>query len=160
MSYSGYTTRPAWRGWFAGVGIFAVMGCGTNADYEAAVNNLKTISSLYGDYLLSHNNKGPESDKAFKEYITRKMSKETLNAIGVEVDRLDEYFLSPRDQWPLHIRYGITVTNLGKNAPLLACENKGVRGRRLGVYVNGKVEDLDENKLKSLLPPSGNTTRR
>jgi len=49
------------------------------------------------------------------------------------------------------IRFNIAVTNLGRNAPLVANEQTGVRGKKLVVYANGKVEELDEAGLKQVM---------
>jgi len=86
------------------------------------------------------------------------MDPRSLGGVGVDISRLDEYFISPRDKQPLQIRYGISVTNLGRNAPLLAHEQTGVRGKKLAVYANNKIEELDEAALKQAIEgkaPSG-----
>jgi len=79
------------------------------------------------------------------------MDPRSLGGVGVELSRLDEYFTSTRDKQPIQIRFGVPVTNLGRNAPLVAHEQTGVRGKKLAVYANNKVEELDEAGLKQAI---------
>jgi hypothetical protein len=112
---------------------------------------------LYTDYSIAHHNAGPPDIETLKKHA-RAMDPRSLGGAGVDISRLDEYFTSPRDKQPLQIRFGVAVTNLGRNAPLLAHEQTGVRGKKLAVYANSKVEELDEAGLKQALEgksPSG-----
>jgi len=135
----------------------AVVGCGSTDVDPTVAANLKGLAGLYTEYAMSHQNTGPPDADTLKNYA-RKLDPRTLGGAGVDIARLDEYFVSPRDKQPLQIRFGVVVNNLGRNAPLVACEQTGVKGKKLVVYANNRVEELDEATLKQTLEgksPSG-----
>jgi len=131
-------------------GMVSIAGCGSAEVDPVAAANLKGLAGLYADYAQAHQNTGPPDVEALKKHA-RAMDPRSLGGAGVDGNRLDEYFTSPRDKQPLQIRFNIAVTNLGRNAPLVANEQAGVRGKKLVVYANGKVEELDEAGLKQVM---------
>jgi len=128
----------------------AMAGCGSSEPDPAAVANMKGVAGLYAEYASAHSNMGPPDADKLKAYA-RSMDPRTLGGVGVDITRLDEYFVSPRDKQPLQIRYNVAVSNLGRNAPLIASEQTGVKGKKLAVYANNRVEELDEATLKQAL---------
>lgn len=122
-------------------------GCGGSAIDPVASKKLKAIADLYCHYAGTHANSGPGDEQTFRKYA-QSVDRRTTLSMGVDVDKLDDLFTSPRDQKPVTVRYGLAVTNLGEKAPLIAHESVGVRGKRLAVYGNGRVEELDEAALK------------
>ena len=139
---------PRRRLWLlAAFGAVSVVGCGKTELDPAAVANLKGLAGLYTDYAQAHQNAGPPDAEALKKHA-RAMDPRSAGGAGVDLSRLDEYFTSPRDKQPLQIRYGVAVTNLGSNAPLIAHEQTGVGGKKLAVFANGKVQELDDAALK------------
>jgi hypothetical protein len=142
---------PLWRLVpLAALFAVAVVGCGSTEIDPAAVANLKGVAGLYTDYSSAHSNNGPPDIEKLKAHA-RAMDLRSLGGVGVDISRLDEYFTSPRDKQPLQIRFNTPVTNLGRSAPLLAHEQTGVRGKKLAVYANNKVEELDEAGLKQAI---------
>jgi len=131
-------------------GVFTIAGCGSTELDPVAVANLKGVAGLYTDYAFAHQNGGPPDLEALKKHA-RAMDPRSAGGAGVDITRLDEYFTSPRDKQPLQIRFGIGINNLGKDAPIVACEQTGVRGKKLVVHANQKVEELDEATLKQAL---------
>src|SRR5207244_7020713 len=106
----------------------------------------------YCDYSFSHKGAGPADEPALKKHA-RGMDRRNIESLQIDLNRLDEVFTSPRDQQPLKVRYGLGVTNLGQNAPLVAYEQTGVHGKRLAVFANSRLEELDEAGLQKLLEP-------
>src|SRR5690349_17502327 len=141
-------------GWIAtGRGVAATLlavlcvGCGAAPIDPAVKQQFKAISDMYCDYAFAHANAGPGDEQVFRKHA-KTMNQRTALAMGVDINKLDELFISPRDQKPITVRYGQSVSNLGDKAPLIAHESVGVRGKRLAVYANGRVEELDESKLQ------------
>src|SRR5438046_2088009 len=124
------------------LGAFAQAGCGGSTIDPVASRNLKAVAELYCDYAFAHRNTGPPDEQSLKKHA-RGMDSRNIESLGIDINRLDEVFTSPRDQQPLAVRYGLAVSNLGQNAPLVAHEQTGVRGKKLAVYANGRIEELD-----------------
>src|SRR5262245_58194041 len=91
-------------------------GCGGDTIDPATSRHLKAIADLYCDYAFSHGNAGPGDEQALRKHA-RTMNQRTALSMGVDVNKLDELFTSPRDQKPFTVRYGQSVTNLGQKAP-------------------------------------------
>jgi hypothetical protein len=75
----------------------------------------------------------------------QKFGLELPSVEGGPVSLTDAFLVSPRDQKPIVVRYGLdlSTSNTGKE-PLLAYEEDGVNGRRFVVYaVSGNVTELD-----------------
>jgi len=128
----------------------SIAGCGSGEVDPAAAANLKGLAGLYTHYAGTHNNIGPPDVEALKKYA-RAMDPRSAGGAGVDLARLDEYFVSPRDKQPLTIIFSVPVTNLGRNAPPVAHEQTGVRGKKLVVFANNKVEEMDDAALKQAI---------
>jgi len=129
---------------------FAIVGCGSTTVDPAVATNLKAVASMYTEYSAAHSNTGPTDLDSFKKFA-RTIDSRTLGSLGIELNRLDDFFVSPRDKQPLQIRFGVPVTNLGQNAPLIAHEQTGVGGKKLAVYANNKILELDDAALKQAI---------
>lgn len=126
------------------------LGCGGSSIDPAASRNLKAVAELYCDFAFSHKSAGPADEQALKKHA-RGMDRRSIEALQIDINQLDVVFTSPRDQQPLRVRYGLGVSDLGRNAPLLAHEQTGARGKRLAVFANGRVEELDDAQLQQLI---------
>jgi len=132
------------------LGAVTIAGCGSSEIDPAAAASMKGMAGLYALYAYNHNNMGPPDADKLKAHA-RATDPRTLGGAGVDIARLDEYFVSPRDKQSLQIVFDVPVTNLGRNAPLVAYEQSGVRGKKLAVYANNRVEELDEAALQQAL---------
>jgi hypothetical protein len=131
--------------------LVSIAGCGSAAVDPAATETMKGIAGLYFDYAYKNASKmGPPDANKLKAH-GRSMDALTAGSAGVDVTRLDEYFVSPRDKQPLVILFNVPVTNIGRGAPLVAHEQTGVKGKKLVAYANGKVEELDDVALKQAI---------
>jgi hypothetical protein len=130
--------------------LVSIVGCGSTDVDPATAESLKGLAGLYVQYSMTHQNVGPPNEETLKKYA-RSLDTLTLAGAGVERARLDEYFVSPRDKQPLKVLYGTGVTNLGRSAPMVAHEQTGVRGKKLVVYANNRIEELDEAGLKQAI---------
>jgi hypothetical protein len=150
MAYGG---RFARRGLWLVAAFFTLLtiGCGGSSEVDpAAAASLKGMAGMYVEYAQSHQNVGPPDAETLKKHA-KATDPRTLGGAGVDIAHLDDYFVSPRDKQPLQVRYGVAVTNLGRGAPIIAHEQTGVKGKKLAVYANNKIEELDDAGLKQAL---------
>jgi hypothetical protein len=126
------------------------VGCGGSTIDPVAARNLKAVAELYCDFAFAHKSNGPANEQALKNHA-RKMDRRNIESLQIDINKLDEVFTSPRDQQPLKVLYGRGISNLGQNAPLIAHETTGVRGMRLAVFANGRLEELDEAGLQKAI---------
>jgi hypothetical protein len=141
-----------WRPWLiAAICTIPAIGCGGSSDIDpATAASLKGMAGMYVEYAMSHQNVGPPDAETLKKHA-RALDPRTAGGAGFDISRLDEYFVSPRDKQPLQVRYGVPVSNLGRGAPIIAHEQTGVKGKKLAVYANNKIEELDDAGLKQAL---------
>lgn len=110
---------------------------------------LPKIAGLYARYATANKGVGPANLDEFKRFI-KALPPPTLTSLQIDTSRLDALFISPRDGQPVVILYRQQLAS----APLVAYEKTGVEGKRQIIFLNGKVEEADEARLKSLTGPS------
>jgi len=157
--------RPKWIGtrpWRLGgllgssaLWLVLLVGCQSGSDKaqdmpETAMR-LRKLLVFLGDYIEITNkeatNKGQvgrPNEKGFQAHLNG-LSKERLEAD--QITNLPELLLSPRDGKPFIINYSMP---LGGPAPAI-WEQTGVNGRRYLILVNGKVEELENERLEQIL---------
>jgi hypothetical protein len=74
---------------------------------------------------------------------------------GGPVTLTDEFLISPRDNKPIVIRYGLDLSQESAGSePILAYEQDGYHGRRFVVYARtGNVEEIDEAQFGDFMKP-------
>ncbi|MCI0459516.1 MAG: hypothetical protein L0Z62_21410 [Gemmataceae bacterium] len=131
--------------------LSAVPGCSSDELNSPTAARLRGLAALYLDCVVAKNGKGPASEQEFKKHL-HTLPDHVLNSHGLDLKDIDSAFVSPRDQEPFVIRYGITITRIsGTSAPLVAHEKSARGGKRLVALANGKVEHVDEARLQELL---------
>jgi len=71
---------------------------------------------------------------------------------GVEPSERESLFVSDRDGQPFAVLPGVGIAGItGTKAPLVAHEQAGAGGKRLVVYANVKVEEVDDDRLRQML---------
>jgi hypothetical protein len=130
--------------------LATVPGCGSNALSSPTAVNLRKLANLYLNYTVSANGRAPASEQAFKKYV-HGLPDFLLRHNGVDPGEQDALFVSGRDQQPIVIVYGLVIKEIAPTqAPLIAYEQAGQKGKRLVVYANTKVEEVDEVRLEEL----------
>jgi hypothetical protein len=126
-------------------------GCGSDALSSPTAKNLRHLANLYLSYADSKGHgQGPRREEDFKAYVHR-LPEFLLRNSGVDPKSVDALFVSERDQQPVVVVYGVGVKGITPTmAPLVAYEQSGKRGKRLVVYANTKVEEVDDARLRQL----------
>jgi hypothetical protein len=125
-------------------------GCGSNELESPTAARLRGLGTLYLDYAVGKNGKGPAGEQEFKKHL-RSVPGFVLEMNGVDPNALDAVFVSERDGEPFVILYGVSISGIsGTSAPLIAHEKTGKNGKRLVVFANAKVEHVDEARLQHL----------
>jgi hypothetical protein len=127
-----------------------IAGCGEDPLKSAAARRLKGLATMYLDYAAAKGG-GPPNEEAFKKHLNM-VEKFVLSGNGVDPSAINEAFISPRDNQPWVILYGVGIGRIsGDSAPLVAYEKTGVKGKHLVAFANTKLDYVDENGLKELL---------
>src|SRR5258708_2311160 len=95
--------------------VVTLSGCGGSAIDPVSAKRLKMLSDLYCMYADAHSQSGPSDAEALKKHI-RSLPGQAIMSMSLDLNKLDEMFTSPRDQQPYTVRYGMRVSDLGKNA--------------------------------------------
>jgi hypothetical protein len=114
---------------------------------------LQVLASLYGRYTAKNRGQPPADEAALRKFIPT-LSAEEQAALAVDPANLDKVFVSPRDGQPYVVRYKVRtgVPAADGSTPVIAYERAGKNGKRMVAYSNAKVEEIDESRLKQLVP--------
>jgi hypothetical protein len=130
---------------------FGVGGCSQDQSAEREQSNLKPLAVFYGRYVGQHRGRTPANEQEFRKFIDS-MGKEHL--ASMQVNSIDELFISSRDKKPYVVLYGL-VSQTGNELPsatVVAYEQEGKGGKRFIARLLGAVEEMDEAKFKQAVP--------
>jgi hypothetical protein len=131
------------------VGLVLLSGCGGGGSPGAAkreTSHLRTLVSLY-NYQANSTGRPPANEQEFKKFIEAKgaAALETLN-----ISDPGELFVSERDGKPFVILYGKRPPGVD----VVGYEQDGVDGKREVGLGLGNIVEVDEAKLRELVPPA------
>lgn len=136
---------------FMGLAIF---GCSASTVQEVpGHDNLQSLSVLYGRYVGSHRGKPPANLDEFKKWI-RQLDQASLTQLQVDLGKLDELFVSPRDHQPFGFIFSASAMTPGPDGKgnVVIYEQTGVGGKRMVAYSLARIEEVDEVTFKRLVP--------
>jgi hypothetical protein len=99
---------------------------------------------MYGRYRAAHRGTPPPDEAALKKFISG-LSPTEQSGLGIDPANLEKMFTSPRDGQPYVVLYK-------SSGAVIAYEQVGKNGKRLVAYPDTKVEEVDEARLKELVP--------
>jgi hypothetical protein len=130
--------------------LICLPGCGSDDLNSPTAVKLKALSNFYLECTIAQQGKGPASEEVLKKHI-RSQPDFILKTNGIEPGAIDGLFKSDRDQEPFVVLYGKTIARIsGDSTKLLIHEKTGKNGKRLVAYDNGKVDHVNEARLKEL----------
>ena len=131
--------------------ILELIGCGRKVapTLERPPPNMGQIVVLFMNYIGLHGGQSPGSADEFKRFI-RTDGAPQAKQLGVDLARLEELFICPRDQQPYFINYGLRVGDNSKGLPIIAYEARGRDGNRTVAFVNGQIDEVDANRAAEL----------
>jgi hypothetical protein len=131
-----------------------VAGCGDKGRPNQAEEDspLKPIARFYGEYILQHERKPPPSEAEFKAYLKDPKITERLKE-EFKIADVDKMLISPRDNKPFVIFYGVLSKNSGPGgAPVVGYEQVGAAGKRFVASTLGAVVEVDDAEFRKLVP--------
>jgi hypothetical protein len=133
--------------------VASIPGCSTSVNPEDAVaasnsNNIQRVANLYLAYQTENNWIGPPDEAAFKDFI-RGLSPNILSRISVDPTKLDQVFVSDRDNQPFKIRYKVVGNMRGSGEPVVY-ESEGVDDKRMVGFLNNSQREVDAAEYDSL----------
>lgn len=129
-------------------------GCGSgggNANQMIAANNdtnIKRLGTLYGFFHLKNQFRGPKDEADFKKFIGEQDAAR-LKLAGISGSKVDELFVSERDQKPFKIRYGVNTQLRGPSLAVIF-EADGKEGKRQVSFTGGSMEEVDSTRYDEL----------
>jgi len=125
-------------------------GCGGGGQASAPMQDsgLKPISIFYGRFIGQHRGMPPKDEAEFKQFLQSLPADEWKN---FKFESMDQAWNSSRDKQPYVVIYGAPGPSFN-GAPIVAYEKQGVSGKRYVANWNGDVQEVDEAKLKELIP--------
>jgi len=130
----------------------AASGCGGDDALESpTAARLKGLSTMYLDFVVAKGGTAPANEAELKKHM-QTIDQIQLNMAGIERGKIDEAFVSLRDNEPFVVIYGVSAGTLGaKDGPVVAHEKTGVGGKRLVVNVSTHLQHVNESRLKELV---------
>ncbi len=136
-----------------GVCLIGVIGCGSGDNSASMIadlnsNNAKRLGNLYSLYQINHNFQGPKDEAELKEFI-KTISPARLKKGGMDINNIDELFISERDGKPFKIRWGMDTRVRGPSQPVVF-EAEGVEGKRQVGFTNSAMQEVDSAEYERL----------
>ena len=133
----------------------AVVGCGEgrrSADditRRANGNNMQRLMNLYTRHQLTNSGEGPADETQFKEFI-RNLGESSLTKVGIDVNAIDDVFVSEDDSQPFEIRYKVYGGSRGSNQAIVF-QRTAVEGKRKIGFTSRKIIEADDQEYEDLL---------
>lgn len=116
--------------------------------------NLQALAVFYGRFISQNKGVGPPNEEAFKKFI-RGLRPEEFQSFGVDASNIDPLFVSPRDNQPYGIAWGLQGAMPGPDgSAMVIWEQTGVSGKRFVADAVGKIEEVDETTWNQRLAKS------
>lgn len=127
-----------------------------DADFVKKANdsNIKKVASAYQIFASRRSHTGPNSKEELVDFLkTNEKIQKNLKLIGIDVEGLDEIFVSENDGEEFEIRWGVFMNPDETRAKEpFVFEKVGIDGVRLVMVSNRKILKVsDENKYQKLL---------
>ncbi len=135
--------------------VLLATGCsgGSDAMESPTAARLKGLATMYMDFIVAKGGNTPASEAELKKHM-RTVDAIQLNMAGIQRDKIDEAFVSLRDNEPFVVVYGVAPGTLGaKDGPVIAYEKTGIDGKKLVVNVSTHLSYVNEQQLQELLQP-------
>ncbi len=131
------------------VGLAAIGGCSSSDTagqmvQDANRSNIQRLTNLYTRHQMQNVGQGPKSQAELKKFIET-IDGDTLKNMGIELSKIDELFVSERDNQPFDIRYGVK-SNFREAPRGLVFETVGVEGVRQVGLSTIAVRDIDNEQ--------------
>ena len=138
--------------WPLMVALAMIAGCGDSDELNSpTAMRLKALATMYLDYAAQKSGGGPPNEAELKKYM-KLVEGWVLEDRGVDPKNLDALFISPRDQEPFVVLWGVGIKQIsGTKAPLVAYEKNAKNGKRLIVFANTKLDYVDDDGLKQVM---------
>jgi len=129
--------------------LSTLAGCGGpgTGEVQQATSHLAILSGYYGLF-TTENGQRPADEAAFKAFVKEKTTPPVLERY--DVSSADELFLSKRDGQPLVFLYGKQPKGVDRD--VVGYEQTGFDGKRWVVFSLGNIEDVDDARLRELVP--------
>lgn len=145
--------------WLKGLALLLTVvvllpGCGNSNDPKSMIrdandSNVKRLATMYSFFHLKNNFKGPQNEEELRGFIEAQDPKR-LSLADIDASKMDELFVSERDQQSFVIRYGVDTVIRGPELPVVF-EAEGVDGMRQVGFCNGSMREVDSDEYDSLL---------
>ena len=125
--------------------VLLLGGCGSSVPSLKDLNdtNMRKLHSAYKIYMQRNELKGPADKDELVEFLTtNRTAKALLSRMGVEVDAIEDIFVSDRDGQPFKIRWG--VEGIADHA--IVFEAEGVGGKRMVAFT--RTRELDDQEYE------------
>ena len=153
---------PPWIVMLLALGCLGGCGSSSDADFIRAANdtNIEKVGSLYQLYASRSGYTGPKSKEELKTFLnTNQKIEKNLERIGIDREKIDDYFISENDGQEFDFRWGVFINpDRERSRAPLVFEKEGKDGVRQVLLSNRKVLEVDnDKKYQALL--QGKVTR-
>jgi hypothetical protein len=126
------------------IGCNSRQGAAENRTEASAEDRLKVLAVLYCT------GGPPANDEASFRKKVGMANPEMLKSFRLQ--SVDDLFISPRDQQPFVVRYGVPPGTPGLRGEILAYEAEGKDGKRFVALSSVDVKEMSDAEFKAALP--------
>ncbi len=135
----------------ATLALCLLVGCNSSGDAEFVMasndSNIKKAASAYQLYASRSGYTGPKSKEELVTFLkTNDSIAKNLELMGLDRERIDEYFVSENDGKEFDFRWGVFIDpDIGRCKEPLVFEREGRGGIRLVMLANRKILEVDSD---------------
>ena len=132
--------------------LLLVVGCGDSLNSKVQELNATAIQRLSNSYTFfqSRNSfRGPKTEEEFRGFFTHHESQKGFDRAGIDVSDVDALFISPRDDQPFRVKYGVKGSPFGFNEAIIF-ETSGVDGQIMVGFGGGTTKLMSAEEAEEL----------
>ena len=136
------------------VGLFVGFVSGCSDPVGAKIESLNAtapqrLANTYTFFQARNGYRGPKNEAELKEFCADPHNKKGFERAGIDLSNIDALFVSPRDNQPFRIRYGVAGSPMGFNEPLVF-ESVGVEGEVMVGFGDSKSKLMSPEEADEL----------
>lgn len=137
---------------FIGLSLLFALGCGDSVDSKIRDMNgtaIQRLANSYAFFQSKNGYRGPKSEADLRDFFTQDENMKGFERAGIDVSDVDALFISPRDEQPFKIKYGVKGSPFGFKEAIIF-ETTGVDGQIMVGFGGAKTELMSPEEAEKL----------
>ena len=107
------------------------------------------LANTYTFFQARNGYRGPKDEAELRDFCADPKNKKGFERAGIDLSEIDALFVSPRDNQPFKVRYGVKGSPMGFSEPLVF-ESVGVEGEVMVAFGDSKSKLMSPEEADDL----------